>query len=101
MNIKRQIKRNNSITSQPGGTVYLSDADTTSVSRIFSGRLSYNKGGMVLHMLRKKLGDDVFFQSLRNYLVDPDHAYGYAKTENFIDFTIADPFLYTIRSSFV
>lgn len=34
-------QRINSITSQPNGAVYLSDQDTTNVSRIFSGRLSY------------------------------------------------------------
>ena len=52
--------RVSSITSQPDGAVYLSDSDTTSVSRIFSSRLSYNKGAMVLHMLRKKVGDANF-----------------------------------------
>ena len=29
---------------------------------------SYNKGGVVLHMLRQHLGDDAFFQSLQLYL---------------------------------
>jgi len=29
---------------------------------------SYNKGGQVLHMLRKAVGDDAFFKSLKNYL---------------------------------
>ncbi|MDX2172164.1 MAG: M1 family metallopeptidase [Bacteroidota bacterium] len=29
---------------------------------------SYNKGGQVLHMLRKAVGDDAFFASLKNYL---------------------------------
>jgi aminopeptidase N len=29
---------------------------------------SYNKGGQVLHMLRKAIGDDAFFASLKNYL---------------------------------
>ncbi len=29
---------------------------------------SYNKGGLVLHMLRDYLGDEAFFESLRNYL---------------------------------
>ena len=29
---------------------------------------SYNKGGLVLHMLRRYLGDTVFFHSLKNYL---------------------------------
>ena len=71
------------ITSSPSGSVYLSDSDTLSVGRIFSGRLSYNKGAMVLHMLRKKLGDASFFQGMQDYLVDPDHAYDYAKTEDY------------------
>ena len=75
----------NQITSQSDGAVYLSDNDTTSVSRIFNGRLSYTKGSMVLHMLRKKLGDVTFFQGMKNYLADPNLAYGYAKTPDFIE----------------
>jgi aminopeptidase N len=74
----------NSAISQPDGSVYLSDADTTSVSRIFNGRLSYRKGAVVLHMLRKKLGDAVFFQGMKNYLTDPNLAYAYALTPDFI-----------------
>jgi len=31
---------------------------------------SYNKGGLVLHMLRAHVGDDAFFSSLNKYLVD-------------------------------
>jgi aminopeptidase N len=34
---------------------------------MFDG-FSYNKGGQVLHMLRKVVGDDAFFASLKNYL---------------------------------
>lgn len=33
-------------------------------------RHSYNKGGRVLHMLRKYVGDDAFFASLKKYLED-------------------------------
>jgi aminopeptidase N len=73
----------NSITSANGGSVYIKDADTLSVNRVFNSRLSYNKGAMVLHMLRKKLGDTDFFEGLKTYLNHPDHAYGYAKTEDF------------------
>ncbi|MBT8270831.1 MAG: T9SS type A sorting domain-containing protein [Bacteroidia bacterium] len=72
------------ITSEPDGQVYLTDQDTTSVSRIFNGRLSYSKGAMVLHMLRKKLGDPDFYQGIQDYLAHPDLAFGYAKTEDFI-----------------
>ncbi|MBU2938161.1 T9SS type A sorting domain-containing protein [Lacinutrix sp. C3R15] len=73
----------NSITSQTDGAVYLSDADTTSVSRIFSSRLSYNKGSMVLHMLRKKVGDVPFYQGMQDYLSDTDLAFNYAKTPDY------------------
>jgi len=79
---KQQL--NSSITALPNGAVYLSNTDTLSVNRIFSSRLTYNKGAMVLHMLRKKLGDVVFFEALQTYLIDPDHAYDYALTEDFI-----------------
>lgn len=74
----------NNITSQPDGAVYLTDQDTTTVGRIFSSRLSYNKPSMVLHMLRKKLGDATFFQGMQDYLSDPELAYNYAKTPDFI-----------------
>ena len=75
--------RVNSITSQPDGSVYLSDSDTTSVGRIFSSRLSYNKGAMVLHMLRKKVGDATFYQGMQDYLSDTDLAFNYAKTPDY------------------
>lgn len=70
------------ITSQTGGAVYLTDTEALNSGRIFSSRLSYNKGAMVAHMLRFKLGDANFFQGMKNYLADPNLAYGYASTEN-------------------
>ncbi|MBY0486376.1 MAG: T9SS type A sorting domain-containing protein [Flavobacteriaceae bacterium] len=70
----------NSITSQTGGAVYLTDAEATNVGRVFSTRLTYNKGAMVLNMLRLKLGDTNFFQAMRNYLADANLAYKYALT---------------------
>jgi len=77
-------QRINSITSQTAGAVYLTDADTINVGRIFDSRLSYNKGSMVLHMLRKKLGDANFYQGMQDYLNDVNLAYGYAKTADFV-----------------
>ncbi|MCW3091871.1 MAG: family metallopeptidase [Ferruginibacter sp.] len=32
--------------------------------------VSYNKGGRILHMLRNYVGDDAFFKSLNNYLIN-------------------------------
>ncbi|MCX6268587.1 MAG: M1 family aminopeptidase [Bacteroidetes bacterium] len=71
-----------SIVSQPGGSVYCDD--TTSVSRIFDGRLSYSKGAMVLHQLRWLLGDSVFFAAIGNYISDVGLAYGFARTNNLV-----------------
>ncbi|MBT8220846.1 MAG: M1 family metallopeptidase [Bacteroidia bacterium] len=34
---------------------------------------SYNKGGLVLHMLRRHVGDDLFYKALNKFLID--HAY--------------------------
>lgn len=73
----------NNITSQPGGAVYLTDTEATNVGRIFSSRLTYNKGAMVLNMLRLKLGDNNFFQGMRSYLADSNLAYNYAVTTDF------------------
>lgn len=70
-----------SIKSQPGGSVYV--ADSTSRVSIFNGRLSYNKGAYLLIMLREIMGDDLFFQACREYLNDPDLAFGYAVTSDF------------------
>ncbi len=68
----------NSITGNPGGSVRVDDP--TNVNRIFSSRLSYNKGAYVLHMLRWKLGDNLFFAGIRAYL--NERKYGYAKTSD-------------------
>lgn len=70
------------ITASPNGAVYLTDTEAQSSNRIFSNRLSYNKGAMAVNMLRFKLGDAAFFQGVKNYLADPNLAYGYATTQN-------------------
>lgn len=68
----------NNITSLPGGSVKVDD--TSNVNRIFSSRLSYDKGSYLLQMLRLKLGDSAFFNGLRKYQKDPDVIYGFART---------------------
>ena len=70
------------VVSLPDGSVYVED--TTSVSRIFDQRLSYQKGAYILHQLRWILGDANFYQSLRNYLNDPALKYRYARTNDLI-----------------
>ncbi len=68
------------VISEPAGSVIVDD--TTSVSRIFSARLSYDKGAYLLHMLRWKLGDEDFFNAIRDYLADPGLAYSFCKTDD-------------------
>ncbi len=70
----------NNITSQPGGSVKVND--TTNVSRIFSGRLSYNKGSYLIYMLRLKLGDAAFFRGISKYQSDPALKYNFATTND-------------------
>jgi aminopeptidase N len=65
----------------PDGSVWVDD--TTSVARVFNSRLSYAKGAMLLHMLRWKFGDSIFFAGVRNYVNDPNLGYGYVKTADF------------------
>lgn len=76
----KTLTRNN-VVSQPGGSVYV--VDTTDVSRIFNGRLTYAKGAMVLHMLRWVVGDANFFAGVKAYLNYPSYAYKFATTTNF------------------
>ena len=78
--LNRLKNLNNSITSLPNGSVWVDD--TTNVGRIFSSRLSYNKGAYLLHMLRWVLGDTLFFRGIRQYVNDPKIAYGFARTDD-------------------
>ena len=69
------------VIAQPGGSVLC--ADSTNASRIFDYRLSYQKGAMLLHMLRWTLGDNAFFAGVKNYLKQPTLAMHYARTADF------------------
>ncbi len=62
------------------GSVYC--FDISSESRIFSGDFTYRKGGWVLHMLRKVLGDTAFFNALAFYR--SQYEYKSAITDDFI-----------------
>ena len=73
--------RINTITSQPGGSVWCDD--TLNVGRIFDGRLSYAKGAMILHTLRWVMGDSLFFAGMNSYLSDTTLRYNFATTDDF------------------
>lgn len=62
----------------PGGSVKVND--TSNANRIFDGRLSYAKASFLVHMIRWKLGDSLFFKALQKYLDNPLLSYGTART---------------------
>lgn len=68
-----------SITSIPDGSVWVND--TTNRARIFSGRLSYEKGGMLLHMIHYQIGDSLYYKVMSEYLNSSN--YGLASTIDF------------------
>lgn len=70
----------NYITSAAGGSTYVADANLGSVGTIFSGRLTYAKGGFIVRMLKWILTDPVFYQALKDYHQRPNLAYNYART---------------------
>lgn len=56
------------VMSQPGGSVYIPPDQANTIGRIFNGRLSYNKGACIVHMIRHELqDDDVFFDVLHTF----------------------------------
>jgi aminopeptidase N len=58
----------NNIMSASGGSVYVPLADSYNEGRIFSSRLTYNKGGAIIHSLRFEMqSDDLFFKTLRQF----------------------------------
>ena len=69
------------VTSRDWGSVYA--RDTLNVGVLFSGRLTYNKGAWVLHMLRDKVGDSLFFGALRKYLLGKGRGDGFADQDDF------------------
>ena len=65
----RMLYYHNKAMTNRYGSVYVPDDYATDASRIFDYKMSYCKGAAVVKMLRFELQDDeVFWQSLRNYL---------------------------------
>ncbi|MBU3660417.1 MAG: T9SS type A sorting domain-containing protein [Flavobacteriales bacterium] len=56
----------NNVMSQVGGSVWF--ADSLNTDRIFSGRLTYDKGAAIIHSLRYVINNDsLFFNTLRAF----------------------------------
>jgi aminopeptidase N len=72
----------NYITQSAGGSVYVSNANLGNTNAIFSGRLSYAKGGYVVRMLKWVLGETAFYNAVKDYHNRPNLAYQYAVTDD-------------------
>jgi aminopeptidase N len=51
---------------------------------VFPGRVIYDKGSWILHMLRMRMGDEDFFPLLREWVTGGGRPYGTVTTEEFI-----------------
>lgn len=80
---QRMAGVHNNVMSQGNGSVYVPLNDQDSDSRIFSSRLTYDKGSALVHMVRHWVNDDdLFFQALKTYM--NDFANSTATAEDFI-----------------
>lgn len=85
--------RHDFIMSQPNGSVWVEDS--LNEARIFSSRLTYDKGAAIVHTLRFLIDDDVlFYEALANFQTEFSHSTASgldfkASVENFtgMDFT--------------
>ncbi len=62
------INTHNNVMSSPGGSVYIppSEISPDNIWRIFSGRLSYDKGASIIHVLRHEINNDTVFFDVMN-----------------------------------
>lgn len=62
------IETQQNASSSPSGSVFIPLTETLTDSRIFSGRLSYNKGACIIHGIRYVINNDfIFFKSLKDF----------------------------------
>ncbi len=78
---RQKVKTTAMNTATQTQSVYVSD--TSTILTIFTPAVYiYERGAMVISMLRTMLGDTKFFQALKNYQADPLLIYGNAKTDD-------------------
>jgi hypothetical protein len=64
----RLANDHNYVTGQSGGSIYFTNQDTMNSARIFDSRLTYAKGGAIIHTLRFLTNNDsIWFNTLRGF----------------------------------
>jgi aminopeptidase N len=66
-----------------GAVGEIATADTTNIGKLFNGARMYNKGAVVLHMLRHVLGDSIFFSCMKAYATNTTLQYNTASIADF------------------
>ncbi len=75
-----QVHQN--VKSEYGGSMFINPLDTNNETRVFSSRLTYDKGSAFMHMIRYEIGNDsTFFQFLKNY--QQQYSFGNASVQDF------------------
>ena len=64
-------------------SVYIPDNKLSDVYAIFDWAITYNKGPMIIHMLRKLVGDQAFFDGVKTFINDPELAFGFSGIDEF------------------
>jgi aminopeptidase N len=63
---------------------WLGDGPVYDPVPVFPGRVIYDKGAWILHMLRRRIGETAFFDLLYDWATGEGRPYGNATTEEFI-----------------
>lgn len=65
--VQNMLNVHSNVMSQAGGSVWV--LDSLNEARIFSGRLTYDKGAAIVHSMRYIMNNDsLFFETLQNFL---------------------------------
>jgi aminopeptidase N len=56
--------------SSQNSSIFVPKSELENVSRIFDYSLTYRKGASIIHMIRHEVGDELFFNILRQFLND-------------------------------
>ncbi|MBS1637615.1 MAG: T9SS type A sorting domain-containing protein [Bacteroidetes bacterium] len=79
------LQAHTNIMSQAGGSCYFTNSDTMNSNIIFDSRLTYDKGGAIIHSLRFAINNDsLFFQLCRGFQVA--HSFNVASVQDFISY---------------
>jgi aminopeptidase N len=76
----KKERMNTVLNNAQSGSIFVDD--TTDVSRIFNYALTYQKGGLILQMLRTQIGDTPFFEGINKMLSQSENGGAFATADD-------------------